>query len=81
MANTKEIMNDLLEMEEKIEVAKNKKAKYEGKLSSVQEQLKKEFDCNSKDEAITLKERLDEEIQDEEKKIEKEYEKLVEVVE
>ena len=36
--NIKEIMADLLEMEENIDTAKNKKAKYEGKLSSVQDQ-------------------------------------------
>jgi len=79
--NIKEIMADLLEMEENIDTAKNKKAKYEGKLSSVQDQLKKDFGCDTKDEAIALKDKLDKEICAEEEKIEKEYNKLVEVVE
>jgi len=60
-------------MEEEISEAKNKKSMYEGKISSAQEQLKKDHDCDTLEDGIKLKEKLEKEIVKEEKELETEF--------
>jgi hypothetical protein len=73
----------LMDMKERIEKKKSEKSRLEGKKEQLESQLKREFECDSVEDAKLLIdkmdadiEELDEKIQSKEKEIERKYEEL-----
>jgi hypothetical protein len=73
----------LMDMKDRIEKKKSEKSRLEGKKEQLESQLKREFECDSVEDAKLLIdkmdadiEELDEKIQSKEKEIERKYEEL-----
>ena len=69
---------ELLDLKEQIERAKQEKSKEEGRLESLMERLKKEHDIDDLDTATKKVEELDKDIEELEKKFEDGFTKLKE---
>ena len=58
-----ELANQLLSLKRQIEVDKEKKARLEGQLASLMDRLKKEFDCETIEEAQKKVSKLNKDIE------------------
>jgi len=72
---------DFQTIKEKIESAKEQKARAEGAIGKIEEQWKKEFDVNSLEEAEQKAEEMEKEIADDKKQLDIMYGKLEKIVE
>lgn len=61
--------SEFKELREKIEAAKSKKSRAEGSLEESMNRLKKEYGCNSVEEALELCDKIGKEIDEDEKSL------------
>ncbi len=76
MKNDSNLVDNLLKIKKRIDEAKTKKANLEGKIDSLLDDLKAEFDCTSFDEALKKLDSLREELEKQEQTLNQEIAKL-----
>jgi len=73
-----EELKDLVQLKKKVEILKSDRDKAKGALDSALKQLKKEFDCDSLEDAEVLFKKLLRESEEAEKEFQRTYEKFME---
>ena len=71
-----DVAADLMRMKRQIEEARDKKARLEGKLSSLTERLLKEFDCKDIESATVLQKTLTAEVAEKEKLLDRKVKEM-----
>ena len=71
-----DVAADLLRMKRQIEETREKKARLEGKLSSLTERLLKEFDCKDIESATALQKTLSTEVAEKEKLLDRKVKEM-----
>ena len=64
-----DVAAELLRMKKQIEETKDKKSRFEGKLSSLMDRLQKEFGCETVEAAGMLQEKLSKEVAEKESQL------------